>query len=49
VVRGKGKGAADDAKKNQMWVEKYRPTRLADVAAHKVGLYKLCVERAECS
>ena len=32
----KGKGVAgDDAKKNQMWVEKYRPSRLADVAAHK--------------
>ena len=27
--------AADEAKKNQMWVEKYRPSRLADVAAHK--------------
>ena len=27
---------ADDAsKKNQMWVEKYRPNKLADVAAHK--------------
>ena len=26
---------ADEAKKNQMWVEKYRPSRLADVAAHK--------------
>ena len=35
VVRGKGKGTADDAKKNQMWVEKYRPAKLADVAAHK--------------
>ena len=32
----KGKGVAgDDTKKNQMWVEKYRPSRLADVAAHK--------------
>ena len=28
-------GAVDDAKKNTMWVEKYRPTKLADVAAHK--------------
>ena len=28
-------GAVDDAKKNIMWVEKYRPTKLADVAAHK--------------
>jgi hypothetical protein len=27
--------AADESKKNQMWVEKYRPSRLADVAAHK--------------
>ena len=34
--KGKGvAGAEDDAKKNQMWVEKYRPSRLADVAAHK--------------
>ena len=28
-------GSADESKKNQMWVEKYRPSRLADVAAHK--------------
>ena len=28
-------GAVDDAKKNTMWVEKYRPTKLADVAAHR--------------
>ena len=28
-------GAVDDAKKNIRWVEKYRPTKLADVAAHK--------------
>uniref|UniRef100_A0A7S0XH10 AAA+ ATPase domain-containing protein n=1 Tax=Mantoniella antarctica TaxID=81844 RepID=A0A7S0XH10_9CHLO len=35
VMRGKGKGTAEDAKKNQMWVEKYRPAKLADVAAHK--------------
>lgn len=36
VMRGKGKGVAgDDVRKNQMWVEKYRPSRLADVAAHK--------------
>ena len=35
VTRGKGKGAVDEAKKHQMWVEKYRPSRLADVAAHK--------------
>ena len=27
--------AADESKKNQMWVEKYRPSRLADVAVHK--------------
>lgn len=34
--KGKGvAGAEDDAKKNQMWVEKYRPSRLADVAAHR--------------
>ena len=26
---------ANDAKKNQMWVEKYRPSKLSDVAAHK--------------
>ena len=25
----------NDPKKNQMWVEKYRPSKLADVAAHK--------------
>ena len=35
VMRGKGKAVTDDAKKNQMWVEKYRPSRLEDVAAHK--------------
>jgi len=34
---GKYKGSAEEARKNQMWVEKYRPTRLADVAAHKAG------------
>lgn len=26
---------ANDVKKNQMWVEKYRPSKLSDVAAHK--------------
>ena len=35
VMRGKGKAVSDDGKKNQMWVEKYRPSKLEDVAAHK--------------
>ena len=35
AARAKKNADGTDARKNQMWVEKYRPSRLADVAAHK--------------